>query len=317
MRPSQRPLRSPSTTTMRQDPERASQTRELRPDSGRFAQRTLLESRRGVDVDSLDGLLGSPPAVLGRRGEVERVPRPDLINALVLEFHEEDTGDDVDELLAVVRVEALAPRVRRHPDVGGVHDLLARGHLLETYAVVPLHDRAVFAPHERGALLQVGPEELAHGHPVRFGQPPERGDRSPRPAPLERRDERDAETRGLRNLLERLVCPGAKPPEPFPHRVRRSPTTVLPRLLDRRTKLLAYGGEVKALDLPELLDRAQPLHVRLRVDSVTPIGTPRPHQTLPLPQPQGLRSQPDCLRDLAYGEPHRTSASRQSTLPSR
>src|ERR687894_2794946 len=273
---------------------------------------SALERRRGVYVDGLDGLLAGPPAMLGRRGEVERIAGLDPVRALVLELHEEDAGDHVDELLAVVRVEALAPGARRHPDVGRVHDLLPRGHLLETHAVVPLHDRPILAPHQRGVLLQVGPEELAHGYPVGPGQPPQRGDRSPRPAPLERRDERDGEPSGLRDLLERLVRPGAQPPQTLAHRVRRPPGgAVLPRLLGRGAELLAYGGEVEALDLPELLDPAQPLHVRLGVDSVAPLGAARPHQALSLPQPQGLGRQPYGLCDLAYGEPHRTSASRQ------
>src|ERR687894_3194561 len=127
---------------------------------------SALERRRGVYVDGLDGLLAGPPAMLGRRGEVERIAGLDPVRALVLELYEEDAEDHVDELLAVVRVEPLATGARRHPDVGRVHDLLARGHLLEAHAVVPLHNGPILAPHERGALLQIRPEKLPHGDPV-------------------------------------------------------------------------------------------------------------------------------------------------------
>src|SRR5215218_10979624 len=63
-----------------------------------------------------------------------------------------------DELFPVVGVETLAPRARRHLDVGRVHNLLTRGHLLEANAVVPLHHGPLGAPDQRRALLQVGAE---------------------------------------------------------------------------------------------------------------------------------------------------------------
>src|ERR671929_1876716 len=119
----------------------------------RSAPTRELEGGRGVNVDGLDGRVAGPPAVLGRRGEVQRVARRDPEGALVLELDKEDAGDHVHELFAVVGVETLAPGARRHPDVGGVHDLLARRHLLESHAVVPLHHGSVLATHERGAML--------------------------------------------------------------------------------------------------------------------------------------------------------------------
>src|SRR3712207_357320 len=42
------------------------------------------EGGRGVDVDGLDGLVAGPPAVLGRRWEVERVARRDPEGPLLL-----------------------------------------------------------------------------------------------------------------------------------------------------------------------------------------------------------------------------------------
>src|SRR5829696_1176791 len=274
-----------------------------------MARAPHLEGGRGVDVDGLDGLVVGPPAVLGGRGEVERVSGLDPEGAVVLELDEEDAGDDVHELLAVVRVETLAPGPWRNPDVGWIHDLLSGGHLLEAHAVVPLHYGSVPAPHERGTLLQVRPEELPHCHPVGLGQSPQRGDRSSRAAAFERRDERDGEVRGLRHLLERLVRPGAQPPQTLPHHVRRPGRAVIHFPPGCGAELLAYRGEVQALYLPELLDIAQPRDVRLGVDPVASIAAPRPHKALSLPQPQSLRRQAYGLRDRAYGEPHRTSTS--------
>ncbi len=85
-------------------------------------------------------------------------PGLDAEGALVPELDVQGAGDHVDELLAVVGVETLATGTRRHPDKGGIHNLLPRGHLLEAHAVVPLHHGPVRVAHERRALVQVGPE---------------------------------------------------------------------------------------------------------------------------------------------------------------
>ncbi len=82
-------------------------------------------------------------------------------------------------------------------------------------------------------------------------------------------------------------------------------------LLAARPELLADGGEVQALDLPQLLDLPQPLHVGLRVDPVPSVRAARTDQALLLPQSQRLRSEAHGLRNLAYGEPHRTAVCRQ------
>src|SRR5918994_2579538 len=85
-----------------------------------------LEGWRRIHVDGLDGFLFGPPAVRGGRWEVQRVARRHPERPLVLELDEERAGDHVYELLPGVGVETLAPRARRHPDVGRVHDLLTR-----------------------------------------------------------------------------------------------------------------------------------------------------------------------------------------------
>ena len=61
-----------------------------------------------------------------------------------------------------------------------------------------------------------------------------------------------------RYLLERLVRPRAQPPH-APPIAFGDPPKPFSRDFVSGAKLLAYGGEVQALDLPELLDRAQPL----------------------------------------------------------
>ena len=82
---------------------------------------------------------------------------------------------------SVVGVETLAPRAGRYPYVGRVHDLLTRGHLLESHAVIPLHHGPFRAPNQRRALLEVGAEHLAHVRPVGPRKQPQRRDRSPEP----------------------------------------------------------------------------------------------------------------------------------------